>query len=269
MARLFVPKFLATLCTLVASCLLAHGEDEASPKEPTFKLPDRSLYQKGRYVFEQNCMVCHGERGNGKGEMAAQLSPKPRDFTSGLFKYRSTPWGKLPTNEDLLHTIREGRTNTAMGIFSHLREDELRAVVEYIKFLSRKWRKAENYAEAIPLPDPPDWFSDLQQLERRAKAGSKTFSTNCATCHGADGDGRGPAAAALKDAAGDPIIPADLRQERLRSGNELSDIYRVLLTGLNGTPMVSFAETLTDQQRWEVVAYILQLRLKHSASAAQ
>ncbi len=265
MPRRFLPFSVPPFFLLLSVASIAWATEEAAPENPAYKAPDRSLFQRGRYVFEQNCVVCHGERGNGKGEMADQLSPKPRDFTKGLFKYRSTPWGKLPTDEDLLRTIREGRTNTAMGMFSHLREDELRAVTEYIKFLSRKWRKAENYAEPVPLPDPPEWFSDPAERKRHAGAGQKTFLAHCASCHGPDGDGKGPAAVALKDDAGDPITPADLRQDRLRSGNELRDIYRVLATGLNGTPMVSFSETLSEEQRWQLVAFIAQLREEHAS----
>ncbi|MHA3773386.1 cytochrome c [Verrucomicrobiota bacterium sgz303538] len=250
-------------CAIVITVLPAFAEEESS-LPPGFKLPDRTLYQKGRYIFEQNCVVCHGERGNGQGEMAPQLAPKPRNFTSGLFKYRSTPWGKLPTDEDLLRTVREGRTGTAMGMFSNLREDELRAVVEYIKFFSRKWRKPENYSAPVPQPELPGWFDDAAERKRRAEAGKKTFETICATCHGPEADGKGPAAAGLKDEWGEPVQPADLRQPRLRSGNELRDVYRVLVTGLNGTPMVSFAESLTDEQRWELVAYIAELRSGHA-----
>jgi mono/diheme cytochrome c family protein len=114
----------------------------------------------------------------------------------------------------------------------------------------------------------PEWFSDPTARKRHLESGQKTFSMLCASCHGPEGDGKGPAAAALKDAAGDPAHPADLRQDRLRSGNELRDIYRVLITGLNGTPMVSFAETLSDEQRWELVAYIAELRQKHTAKGS-
>ena len=66
--------------------------------------------------------------------------------------------------------------------------------------------------------------------------------------------------AASATEAEEAAVPADLRQPYLRSGDEPGDIIRVLLTGLNGTPMVSFAETLTAEQKCEVAAYILALR---------
>lgn len=66
------------------------------------------LYMKGRYLFQKNCVECHGKTGRGNGPWAAELEIKPRDFRTGLFKFRTTPYGKLPVNEDLRRTIRGG-----------------------------------------------------------------------------------------------------------------------------------------------------------------
>jgi hypothetical protein len=71
---------------------------------------------------------------------------------------------------------------------------------------------------------------------------------------------KGLAAAALKNDDGSPASPADLRLAHLRSGDEPIDLFRTLSTGLNGTPMVSFADALPDPQKWDVIAYILSLR---------
>ena len=83
-----------------------------------FKKPDWSLYYAGEFVYERNCQVCHGRRGDGQGKWAAEILPKPRSFKHANFKYRSTPFGKLPSDEDLKKTIRRGRSNTAMGSHS-------------------------------------------------------------------------------------------------------------------------------------------------------
>jgi cytochrome c oxidase cbb3-type subunit I/II len=218
------------------------------------------MFRKGRAVYEEHCRVCHGQRGDGQGELAPELSPKPRDFTGAQFKYRSTPYGKLPSTEDLLRTVRHGRSGTAMGIFTHLPPDDLRAVVEYIKFFSRKWRKAENYAPVVEILETPGWFGIPSELEKRAARGREIYQATCASCHGPSGAGDGPAAAALRAENGEPIKPADLRVPRPRSGPEPRDLYRTITTGLNGTPMVGFADALSDEQRWELTAYILTLR---------
>lgn len=224
------------------------------------QLPDRSLYPLGRAVYERNCLLCHGTCGDGKGELSAQLVPKPRSFVQGLFKYRSTPWGKLPTDADLQRTIRGGLEGTAMGSFIALTDDEITAVAEYIKSFSRRWRHPENYAPPVEIPAQPGWLKDEAALREHTKRGKIVFQAACAACHGEKGDGKGVGAVALQDDWGFPAIPADLRQPHRRTGSEAHDIFQVLMTGLNGTPMVSFAEALTPEQKWDVIAYIKTLR---------
>jgi mono/diheme cytochrome c family protein len=230
------------------------------------RLPDPELFSLGSYVYERNCLVCHGARGDGRGELAETLDPKPRSFRRGVFKYSSTPPGKLPTNEDLARVIRDGLAGTGMGIFrDRLGEHEIRAVAEYIKSFSRKWRDAKNHAPPVVIPTIPRWWGDLPARSKHATAGAMIFGTSCASCHGTDGDGKGMAAGTLLDQWGAPIRAANLLEPLLHSGNEPSDIHRVLLTGIGGTPMVSFRDRLTVEQRWDVVAHVVALRSKAAA----
>ncbi len=238
----------------------------AATNTPPFqpKFPDPSFWPQGRYVYERNCLVCHGRFGDGRGEMGKELKPPPRNFDRGIFKYRSTPAGSLPTDEDLERTIRGGLIDTSMPMFQHLSDRELKSVIEYVKSFSARWRHATNYAPALRLPTAPDWLRDPSLIKTRAEKGRFAFNTACAACHGANGDGRGSAASSLEDAWGQPTNAADLRKPRLRSGPELSTIYRVLLTGIDGAPMPSFAEAFTEEQRWDLVAFIAQLRREHT-----
>ncbi|WP_395739063.1 c-type cytochrome [Prosthecobacter sp.] len=222
---------------------------------------DFNLYMQGKFVYERNCIVCHGQRGDGNGEMSPTLKPKPRSFREGMFKFRTTPYTMLPTDDDLRRTITHGLSGTAMGAFSHLQSDEVEAVIAYVKSFSRRWRKPENYAEAISLAPAPEWLKKESEVKAHAGVGQKLFATNCAACHGEKADGKGAAAIALKDIWGLPAAPADLRQPHPRCGDGPEDLYRVLATGLNGTPMVSFEATLSEAQRWDVVAYLLSIRL--------
>jgi len=218
---------------------------------------DFARYMEGKYIFERNCIVCHGPRGDGVGEMAASLNPRPRSFREGMFKFRTTPFGALPTEGDLRHTIKHGLAGTAMGMFSQLSDSDIGAVIEYVKSFSRRWRKAENYAEPMQLPDPPSWLSEPKHVER----GKTLFSVHCAVCHGPNADGKGPAAATLKNMWNFPSLPSDLRQPHLRCGDREEDVYRVLATGLNGTPMVSFDALLTPEQRWDIIAWLFSQKL--------
>ncbi len=222
--------------------------------------PNFDLYLQGQYVFERHCIVCHGPRGDGRGEMAAKVEPRPRSFREGMFKFRSTPFGKLPTDDDLRHTIRHGLSGTAMGMFVQLPDDDVTAVIEYVKSFSRRWRKPENYAKPLQLPAPPAWLGDSKDRAAHAARGQALFQATCTPCHGTAADGQGPAAPTLKDIWNYPAKPSDLRQSHLRCGDGPADIYRVLATGLNGTPMVSFDATLSPDQRWDIITWILTLR---------
>lgn len=261
-----VPRLFLSL-TMVAVLLggVVAGKDRPVPKEngPATRIPaaaPEELILAGRHVFERQCAVCHGRWGDGRGEMAAGMVPRPRRLTSGIFKYRSTPVGFLPTDADLERTIRRGVAGTSMPSFSNLQEREVRAVIAYVKTLSSRWRHGTNYADAVTLPAPPPWMDDAVRRAEHAGRGATLFAQLCAPCHGTAGAGDGPAAANLEDVWGQPIRPADLRQPATRSGPEARDLYRTLTTGLDGTPMPSFAESTTGEQRWELVAYVRSLQ---------
>lgn len=215
---------------------------------------------QGRFVYEQNCLPCHGQRGNGRGELATEMFPKPRDFTRGLFKYRSTPSGFLPTDGDLVRTIRSGFPGTAMPAFVHLPESDVRAVVLYLRSLSPRWRQPAFHAQPLPVTPAPDWLRRPTPPAHRIEAGARLFTQACAVCHGPEGAGDGPSAPELRDEWDVPCPPRDLRHPPFRAGTTPEDIHRTLMTGLGGTPMPSFLECTTEEQRWELVAFILGLQ---------
>lgn len=218
-------------------------------------------YLQGRFLYRQHCQLCHGERGDGRGEMAAGLQPKPRSLRQGWFKYRSTPSGFLPSDDDLRHSIANGISNTAMGAFRQFSEEDLDALLVYLKSFSRRWRKPDQIGKVMSLPEPPSWLENKGHAATQAVAGARLFTQHCSACHGAKADGRGPAAAMLRDAWGEPSPPADLRQPFLRNGERAKDLYRTLATGLEGTAMISFESVLSPQQRWQIIAWILLQRL--------
>src|SRR5262252_207162 len=92
--------------------------------------------QAGKVVYYQHCAACHGVSGQGNGPAAVWLYPRPRNFTSGLFKIKSTPSGTLPTDEDLLRTVTRGMPGSSMPSFTYLTEQQRRDAVQYVKFLT-------------------------------------------------------------------------------------------------------------------------------------
>lgn len=253
--------------TLCFALLLVARNLQAAAGEPPFQatLPDDTLWPQGRYIYQRNCLVCHGASGDGRGEMGRELKPPPRNFARGVFKYRSTPAGMLPTDADLTQTVRGGLAGTAMPIFSQLSEREVKSVIEYVKSFSPRWRNPTNYAPPLVLPAAPAWLGNASLARVRAAEGRLLFQTACAPCHGTAGDGRDATATSLEDSWGQPVTPTDLRQPVLRSGRGLEVVYRVLTTGIEGTPMPSFAGTFSEAQRWDLVAYVAQLRSSGAA----
>ena len=93
---------------------------------------------EGRGLYRKHCQLCHGLTGDGRGQSAAILTPYPRDFRHGVFKFDSTPRGVKPTREDLAEVIRNGIEGTAMVKIPSLSEEDIQALVDYVIYLS--WR---------------------------------------------------------------------------------------------------------------------------------
>ena len=208
---------------------------------------------RGKIVYARRCAGCHGVDGDGNGPAAAFLEPRPRAFTLAVFKFRSTPSGSLPTDGDLYRTITRGVRWTAMPTWHELPEKDRLAVITYVKTFSPRWRE-ERPDVPVPLPDPPRATADLLQRGKTLYGEAK-----CAECHGDGGKGDGPSAAQLRDDVGFRIRPTDFSRGQFKGGSDVRDLFRVLSTGMDGTPMPSFADTLSDDERWAISYYVLSL----------
>ena len=253
------------LATWVAAGSVVLQAEEETDEESRRKL---HYYLKGRYLFQKQCTTCHGTTGRGDGPWAAELTDKPRNFRTGVYKFRTTPFGKLPTDDDLRRTIRKGISGTAMPFFADLSDDEVTALITYLQSLSRNWDKQDLMAEPLELPEVPDWYRiETKKAEHVAKA-AKIYANQCVACHGPEGDGDGPGAQGLVDVWENPITPAALSNEHHKSGDSPKDLYRTIATGLNGTPMVGYAEMLAPEEIWSLVALIQNLSEERSQAQA-
>ncbi|MCB1228035.1 MAG: cytochrome c [Verrucomicrobiales bacterium] len=244
---------------LAAACLLLAGDGLAQEGPVPVSMAD---YLQGRGVFQTQCAPCHGKTGRGDGEWAKGVETKPRNFREGLFKFRTTPAGKLPTDADLLRTLREGVSGTMMPAFTQMPDRDLRAVIAYIKSFSPRWKDPANYAAAVELPELPEWWVRRSERTRHASEAAATFAQVCAACHGAGGKGDGPAvkAAPMMDAWGFPIKPADLTLPHSKSGARPQDLFRTIALGLDGTPMAGQLEALGAEMIWNLVAYLDEMK---------
>lgn len=209
----------------------------------------------GKALYEAKCSQCHGETGDGKGIGADFFVPRPRDFTSGAFKIRATESGELPLDADLQRVIRKGMPYTGMPAWPDFSDQEVADLVCYLKTFNPDFADTSIHPKTVAIPKAPA-FGDAS-----AKAGRAIYEENkCMDCHGKWGRGDGESAPTLKDDWGNPIRPADLTKRwTFRGGAGREDIYRTFMTGLNGTPMPSFASSIKEEDRWKLVDYVYSL----------
>lgn len=219
----------------------AHGGGE-SGKDPL---------TTGATIYKHMCIFCHGEDGNGGGKATAYLYPWPRDFRKGVFKYHTTPVGTIPLDSDIARTISRGIPGTAMPSWrAALSEEEMYAVVKYIKTFSRRFDdekpKAPVEVGVPPATTPP-----------AVAKGQRIFNEmQCGRCHGEGLKGDGPLADQLFDMWDHRSFIYDLTNPNAyKWGYEKKDIYLTLTLGVEGTPMKPYGH-LTEEDRWGLAAFI-------------
>jgi len=217
----------------------------------------------GEKLYEKHCAQCHGDKGDGQGPSALYFQPQPRDFTKGKYKIRTTPNGELPTDSDLKQIIHQGMAfrpegaYTVMPPWPKLSDEQIIELVYYLKTFSPRFSDSElNNPKVVSIPEPPALSRDS------AEKGRVVYEKNeCIKCHGLLGRGDGRSAPTLKDDWENSIRPADLTMKwTFRGGGTRKDMFRTVSTGLNGTPMPSFADNLKPAEAWDLVHFLRTLQ---------
>jgi len=259
---------------LAVGFTMAHAQDapDVGPHPPTPRpkmeghignVTGHSATPQAHSDYRRYCAGCHGDLGDGNGENAVWLDPKPRNFTLATFKCRSTPTGTLPTDEDLFNTIARGLTNSNMPIWNTFTKQQRADLVAYIKTFSPRWEK-EKSGDPIKVPAEP-----AVTIESISHGKALFTKLECWKCHGPQGKGDGPSAATLTDSQDQPIRPynfaAGKDDSRFKCGSENQDIYKIFMTGVDGTPMPSFADTISPNDAWDLVHFLRTLQVnRHS-----
>ncbi len=213
--------------------------------------------------YRRYCVGCHGTLGDGEGEnavwMDAPLYQKPRNFQLGVFKCRSTPTGTLPTDQDLYDAITRGFDRSNMPQWNTFTKQQRADLVAWVKHFSPRW-VGEKPGTPITIPPEPEVTAE------RIKAGRDVFArVQCWKCHGVLGQANGPSAATLQDDLGRPIAAFNFTEgSRPKCGDTDRDIYRIFMTGLDGTPMPSFADNIKPDEAWDLVFYLRTLMRQNS-----
>jgi mono/diheme cytochrome c family protein len=205
----------------------------------------------GARVYAQHCAVCHGPDGRGNGPAAVSLHPRPRDFTGGLFKLKSTASNEPPAFDDVRDAIIRGMPGSAMPDWQDiLSAGEVTAIAEYVRDLGPQhaWGNPRHAPEPLLSAASVDQGRELYA------------ALGCGACHGNQGRGDGAAAKELKDTWGQPDPPRDISAPwTFRGGDSPEALYARIAFGMGGTPMPGYAEVAEPTQIAAVVAYVRSL----------
>ncbi len=226
---------------------------ETSYAQPIAWPPGRDLAPDapvGQRVYAQHCAVCHGPTGRGNGPASPSLHPKPRDFTGGVFKFKSTAGAAPPTLPDVRATIQHGMPGTSMPAWHDILSDaEIDAVAEYV----RRFGPHTQWAAAGIQPPP----ADVMALASADQGRELYVNLGCPACHGKYGRGDGSSAKELQDVWHQPAPPRDLTAPwTFRGGSSAESLYLRIALGITGTPMPGYSEVAAPQQIAAVVAYV-------------
>jgi mono/diheme cytochrome c family protein len=206
----------------------------------------------GQQVYEKRCAICHGVNGRGDGPAAPSLIPRPRDFTVGEYKYKSTAPDEDASDDDLRHTIEYGLAASAMPYWKDiLSQEEIDEVIKYIRAFS---------LFGAPESDPVS-LNVTTRVDATAASlarGGLLFEKSCSECHESDGRGDVRPAERIDDY---PVPTRDLTAPwTFRGGSEASDIWMRISTGMRPGPMPDYMDALSDAERWDIANYVKSLQ---------
>jgi len=229
----------------------------------------------GDPLYAKHCAVCHGTLGDGLGQAARYLFPRPRDFGAGGLQMASTDNG-VASLEDIERVLARGIPGTSMQAFDALSTSERRQLAQEVFRLRREavhrqvaseLRQAgeepvevevREAVERITTPGRPVALPDVWSLgERAVSRGRAVYRTlGCDQCHG--DDGMGAPDRPLFDAQGEPNRARDLVHEPFKGGRERESIYLRIVVGMPGTAHPA-APTLPEDELKDLVEYVLSL----------
>jgi len=120
--------------------------------------------QEGRNLYLRHCMHCHGVSGDGAGPTAQYFKVKPRDYRQGVVKFTSTKANvPRPSRDDLFRIVKLGVPGTYMPSFMLLPDEEVHAIVEYVRWLAMRGEMERKLNAWLSLDYSKEAVADMEE----------------------------------------------------------------------------------------------------------
>lgn len=283
MTRRLVPP--AAFLALLAACSYYEVPRFDAPQSLGGALVPAATLERGARAYMRACRPCHGHRGDGRGPQAVGMWPPPRDLRLGVVAYGSVPAGSLWRDEDVVRVVRGGLAGTGMRAWTDVSDDDLSAIVQFVKTLAPRFRSEAPAEPVRASPDP--WAGRPAAAAARGRALYHGLA-RCQACHpayarpeeirafaraaGVVAEPRADPGRPLRVASdfGRPLEATDFRAGPLRAvreGHRGEDLYRAIAAGLGGTAMPTWKGVLPEEDLWALVHYVDALSRGEGAGA--
>jgi sulfur oxidation c-type cytochrome SoxX len=205
----------------------------------SLKTPPSAGHGPAPQIYQELCERCHGEKGDGNGEVAWYLDPSPRDFTRAAFM-NSKP------RDRFVNSIRNGVPGTSMPPWGRILDaGQADAVLGYVLATFTKTPAQPLKTRKIPEQNPQ------AATEASAAHGEEIFLKRCTGCHGRKADGKGPNSL--------DILPRPRNLHNIAFVQNAPDrrLFESILYGVQGTAMPAWIDYgLTTNDVGDIVNFI-------------
>lgn len=222
---------------------------------------------RGRSVYGHNCVGCHGDRGQGVLLPGTGMQRPPRDFAS------AAAHAELGRERMVAAVRQHGASGTAMAAFgTQLPAPDIEAVVDYVRTalmsaqthgVSGTLAHGGRQRDARPAAAPKaDMSLPLPKgLAGNARHGEAFYLANCATCHGAKGDGKGPRAYFIRP------VPRNFLEAAARRRLNRPALYEAIAMGRLGTEMPAWSKVLSEQELADLAEFVFRRFIQPKGAA--